>query len=123
MGLKIIDNLDKFVTGYFKSADRALNRMAVDIDRLSKAQVPIGKHGGQLRASGYHSKIGFLLYRIVYNMEYARYQEFGEWSDGSHKIRKHTYPGKKTFYLRDAGNTIAQRATQYFVQEAGRIKI
>lgn len=119
MGVRIIDNLGKFVTGFTSSMDRALNRMSIDIERLSKATVPI-KHG-HLKGSGYHRRTGLLNYRIVFNMEYARYQEFG--GDDKRTVRKYTYPGKKKFYLRDAGNTIAEKATQYFIQEASRIKI
>lgn len=94
--------------------DRALNRMAVDIERLSKAQVPLDK--GQLRSSGHFTRTGPLSYQVSYNSEYARFQEFG----GDHKrtVKKYTTPGTKKFYLRDPGQQISAKAFEYFRNES-----
>lgn len=130
--IEIIDNLPKWLEANTNALDRALNRMAIDIERLSKAQVPVGptkkqnkssSSSGQLRASGHHKKVGFLEYHTIYNKVYAAYQEYGSWPDGSHKIRNHTKPGSKTFYLRDAGRTISRAALDYIKQEVERITI
>jgi hypothetical protein len=95
--------------------DRALNRMVIDVERLSKAQVPHNK--GQLKSSGHHERKGFLLYRIVFNKVYALYQEFG--GDGKGRVvKKYSKPGKKKFYLRDPGRLIASKAMSYFRNEA-----
>ena len=118
-GFKIVDNILRFVAASENAMDRALNRMAVDIERLSKEQVPHLK--GQLKASGYHIKIGRLSWRVVYNKEYARFQEFG--GDDKRVVRRYSKPGKKKFYLRDPGRLIAQRAPLYFKQESDKIKI
>lgn len=117
--IKIIDNLAKFTTGYLKAVDRALNGMAIDIERLSKAVVPFKK--GQLKSSGTHRRVGFLVYHTIFNMEYARFQEFG--GDDKRVVRHYTYPGKKKFYLRDSGNQISKNALQYFLKETKKIKI
>lgn len=117
--LRIINNIGKFSKEYFNALDRALNRIAIDIERLSKTQVPLDK--GQLRASGYHRRLGFLNYRIIYNKEYARYQEFG--GDDRRVVRHYTTPGTKKFYLRDPGNLIKGRALEYLKRELGTIKV
>lgn len=117
--ITIKDYIIKFVLENANAMDRALNRMAVDIERLSKAQVPLRK--GQLRASGHFTRVGLLNYNVSYNMEYARFQEFG----GDHKrtVRKYTTPGTKKFYLRDPGEEIAGHALEYFKNEAQSIHI
>ena len=115
MGVKVINNISKFIDRSYKSMDRALNRMVIDVERLSKMQVPHDK--GQLKASGHHERKGFLLYQIVYNKAYALYQEFG--GDGKKKVvRKYSKAGKKKFYLRDPGRLIASKAMSYFRSEA-----
>lgn len=116
MGVKIINNIQKFGESAYRSIDRALNRMAIDVERLSKMQVPHDK--GQLKASGRHERAGFLLYRIIYNKVYALYQELG--GDGKRVVKRYSKPGKKKFYLRDPGNLIASKATSYFRMEAKR---
>jgi hypothetical protein len=119
--LKIIDNIGKFLDQNNKALDRALNRMAIDIERLAKQTVPFDK--GQLKASGYHTKVGNLNYRTIFNKEYAAFQEFGMRRDGSHVVRRYSHTGKKAHYLGDAGKTIASRALDYIRQEARSIKI
>jgi hypothetical protein len=117
--IKIVDKIMTFVRENATVMDRALNRMAIDIERLSKAQVPL--KDGQLRASGHFQRLGPLNYIVSYNMEYARFQEFG----GDHKrtVRKYTTPGTKKFYLRDPGNQISAKAVDYFRNEAKTIHI
>ena len=115
--LKIVDNIQKFVEGSVKAMDRAFNRMAIDIERLSKQQVPHDK--GQLKASGFHRKVGTCRYQVVFNKEYAKFQEFG--GDGKRVVRHYSKPGKKAFYLRDPGDMISGRALTYIKNEAGKI--
>lgn len=120
MGKLIISNkLPDFINKFYQGADRALNRMAIDIERLSKVQVPHLK--GQLKASGHHFKQGFLNYRIEYNKEYARYQEFG--GDGKRIVTHYSKPGKKKFYLRDPGRLIGSKALDYLRNELKGIAV
>lgn len=118
--LTIIDKLPQWVEGSFKALDRSLNRMVIDIERLSKQQVPVGKTG-HLKASGSHKRIGFLRYQVEYNKEYAAYQEFG--GDGVRVVKHYSLPGKKKFYLRDPGDLITSRALDYIKREASHIRI
>jgi hypothetical protein len=117
--MRIVNNLVKFAKSAIEAQDRALNKMAIDIERLSKEQVPHDK--GQLKASGYHKKTGILEYRVGYNKEYARFQEFG--GDGKRIVRRYSKPGKKKFYLRDPSKIITERGAEYFINESRRIRI
>lgn len=117
--LTIIDNILKFTEGSLNALDRSLNRMAIDIERLSKQQVPHDK--GQLKASGFHRKMGICKYQVVYNKEYARFQEFG--GDDKRVVRHYSKSGKKAFYLRDPGDLISGRAVEYIKSEVAKIKI
>lgn len=117
MGIKITDNIKDFVRNNASAMDRALNRMAIDVERQSKAQVPHDK--GQLKASGHFTRLGLLKYKVQYNSEYARFQEFG--GDDKRKVLHYSKAGKKKFYLRDAGKTIAARAIDYIKGEIGLI--
>jgi len=119
MSVKVTNNIKRFVAQNASAMDRSLNKMAVDIERLSKEQVPF--RNGQLKASGKHLKRGFLKWQVEYDTVYARYQEFG--GDARRVIRNYTLPGKKSFYLRDPGDLISRRAVQYFLQEAKTISI
>ena len=117
--IKVIDNIQQFVVQNEAAMDRALNRMAIDIERASKARVPVDK--GQLRASGYHMRIGPLNYRVVFNKEYAAYQEFG--GDGRRTVKRYTTPGTGKFYLKDSGDRVKENALSYIKQENNNIKV
>lgn len=117
--MKVINKLLDFVRKNSGAMDVALNRMAVDVERLSKAQVPL-KHG-QLRSSGSHVKNGPLSYSVSYNKKYARFQEFG--GDDKRVVKNYSKPGTKSFYLRDAGKEIAKNALNYIKQEVQSIRI
>jgi hypothetical protein len=119
MSLIIKDNLMRFVMNNANAMDRAMNRMAVDIERLSKAQVPIKK--GPLRASGHFERSGLMKYKVWFNKVYARFQEFG--GDGRRTVRRYTTPGTKKGYLKDAGQEISKNATNYLRQEASTVRV
>jgi hypothetical protein len=119
MKLTITDNIMKFVIANSGAMDRALNRMAIDIERLSKEQVPVDH--GQLRSAGDHLQLSLLRWVVKYDKVYARYQEFG--GDGRRVVRNYSKPGSKAFYLKDPGDTIAQNALSYIKQEAGTIHL
>lgn len=119
MGLKIVNKINEFAKQNASAMDVALNRMAVDIERLSKMQVPFKK--GQLKSSGRHQRIGLLKYKVEYDKEYARYQEFG--GDGKRVVKRYSYPGKNKFYLRDSGRIVAGKALSYIKSETVGIKV
>jgi len=117
--LKVTDKMLAFVRENAVAMDRSLARMAVDIERLSKAQVPLLT--GALRASGHFQRKSPLKYQVIYNKVYARFQEFG--GDTGRVVKKYTTPGTKKFYLRDAGRTITKNALDYIKSEVRGIRI
>lgn len=137
MGVKIIDNSKKFMELSEDATDRALNNMAIDIERLSKAQVPVGptkamlkKAGkstkrytapGSLKSSGYHRKIGKMKYVVAYNKEYALYQHEG--GDGKRVVKNYTRAGKKKHFLIDPAQLIASKAFTYLKREIDKIRL
>lgn len=136
MGKLIFDDkTDKFILVGFYLADKTLAAMSVDIERLSKQQVPVGptkkrakaigssnKNGsGTLKSSLFTKRIGHLKYRLKYNKVYARYQHEG--GDGKRVVRNYSYPGKKKKFLEDPGNLIAKKFPLYAKKYLGNIKI
>lgn len=119
MAVKIVNRLIEFAKENVNAMDRALGKMAIDIERLSKEQVPHDK--GLLKASGYHYRKNTLNWQVIYNKVYALYQHEGKRADGSHVIRRHSKPGKKTHYLIDPAKIIVGRAVDYFKREVETI--
>lgn len=111
--VRIVDNSGKFGIEAARGMDRALNKMAVDIERLAKQVVPHDQ--GPLHSSGKHVPLRLLRYQVRFDKEYARFQEFG--GDKKRKVRRYSKPGKKAHYLRDSGRTIADKAVGYFKNE------
>lgn len=118
--IKIINNIKKYTSANESALDRALNRMSIDIERLSKEQVPHGETGS-LKASGHHERVSKLKYHIIYNKVYALYQHEG--GDGKRVVRRYSKPGKKKHYLKDPGELIGRKAIEYFRQEVSNIRI
>lgn len=121
MGFKITDKIQAWAEKNTGAMDRALVRLAVDVERGAKNRVPVSAGGGQLKSSIKHRKVGFLKYEVEANKEYARYQEFG--GDGKRVVRRYTTPGTGKEYLKQAGQSAAQKAVEYFTQEGGSFRI
>lgn len=119
MGARFIDKSKKFLSAVHDAADRALNVMLIDIERMSKQQVPFRK--GQLKASGYHKKAGDLKYKIGYNKEYALFQHEG--GDGKRIVRNYSHSGKKKHYLIDPAKTVSKNTASYYKQQLGDLKV
>lgn len=136
--VKIEDHWDKFAHGNEQAMDRALNRMAIDIERLAKQTVRV--KGGQLKSSGHHQRIGRLKYIVYFNKEYAAHVEFGtkphtitasrakvlafKVGDQTVFAKSVRHPGfKGRFYLTDAIKTIVQKDIEYIKREVQNISI
>lgn len=123
--VKIINNLKKFVKKDREAGDRAFERMAVDILRLSKIKVPHGDTG-ILESSGRYRKIDVLKYVVEYGQEgpakaYARFQEYG--GDGNRVVRNYTKAGSGKAYLRGSADTVMNNALNYITSEKKGIKV
>jgi hypothetical protein len=97
-GVKIVDKTIKFINAVESANDIALNRMAADIERLAKQVVPHDQ--GPLHSSGRHERLARLKYRVIFNKEYAAYQERGMRKDGTHVVKNYSKPGKKSTLFR-----------------------
>ena len=115
----VINKIPQFIQEHAKAMDRALNRAAIDIERLSKQRVPFLK--GQLKAGGHHKRVGFLNYITYFNKVYAAYQEFG--GDKKRTVRRYSYEGKQKLYLTSAGRDTGEKFGSYLGQEIGKIKL
>jgi len=123
--IKIINNLKKFVKKDREAGDRAFERMAVDILRLSKIKVPHGDTG-ILESSGRYRKLAVLKYVVEYGQEgpakaYARFQEYG--GDGNRVVRNYTKAGSGKAYLRGSADTVMNNALNYITSEKKGIKV
>lgn len=83
--------------------DRILATMAVDIERLSKTQVP--QRTGALQSSGHIERLGFCKYRVFYNKVYALRWEYETPKNGFKN-------GRKSHYLGDPAKSITANAKQ-----------
>ena len=123
--VKIINNLKKFVKKDREAGDRAFERMAVDILRLSKIRVPHGDTG-ILESSGRYRRIDTLKYVVEYGQEgpakaYARFQEYG--GDGNRIVRQYTKAGSGKAYLGGSADQIVNNALSYIISEKEKIRI
>lgn len=103
----------------------ALERMRQDIWILSQFKVP--RKSGTLKSSGKQKKIGRLHHQVSYGEtaaeDYAAYQHRGMRRDGSHIVRNYTTAGTQKDYLGESGAIIASKASNYFKQEANKVRV
>jgi len=125
----------QFASQNTDAMDRALNKMSIDIERMAKQQVPVSatkemkraagsrvtRGGGHLQSSGRTTRLGILSFAVIFNKEYAAYQEWG--GDGKRVVKNYSTPGTKKFYLRDPGDLITSRGLEYIKNEARDIKV
>lgn len=110
----VTDNSGKFIDENAKAIDRVLGVAAIDIERLSKMQVP--HDTGRLQSSGHHSKIGLMKYHISYNTPYARRWEFETPPNGFRE-------GRKSRYLRDPAELVASQLKDRLRVELRNIRV
>lgn len=121
-----VDNRIKFFNRLNESAmELALERMRQDIFILSQFKVP--KKKGTLQGSGKQKKIGRLHHQVSYGesaaQAYTSYQHRGMRRDGTHVVRKYTTAGTQKDFLGSSGAIIAAKASNYFKQEANKVRV
>lgn len=121
MGVRIVDKAKEFMSANTETLDTALARMAQDIKILAIARSPY--KSGALQRTADAKTDGKLKHRVVFDKEYASYQERGSRADGSHVVRKYSTPSTGKNFLKDAGQSVAERAINYLVQAASRVRI
>lgn len=113
---RVDDKMDKFISKNDLLMDNALNRMARDIRQVALSTVPY--KDGDLFNSAEDTKKAKLKYWVIFNTEYAAYQERGQRKDGSRIVRRYTTPGTGRDYLKNGGRQIAKDSLNYFKQAA-----
>ena len=103
MSVRIIDKSRGFIVKNADAMDRALGSMAMDIERLSKAQVP--HDTGALQTSGRAKRVGFLKHKVEFIKRYALRWEFETPPRGFKK-------GRKSRYLRDPAKLIVSKGKE-----------
>lgn len=116
MAVRVRDNSEQIKRKALETSDLVLSAVTTDIFRLSQIQVPLKK--GTLQSSGIITKPRNLTYRIGYHTPYASYQHRGERLDGSHVVKKYSYPGKKKHYVTDPAQTIMKNIRSYIQRYA-----
>ena len=110
MSVKFDDKSEQFMTKTEQSIDRVLGTAAIDIERMSKMQVPHAS--GRLQTSGHHEKTAPMHYVISYNTPYARRWEYETPKNGFKE-------GRKSRYLRDPAEQIGAKLVDRLKQQLG----
>lgn len=118
MSVKITDHMPSFSRSVSKVMDDALKEGATDTLVGAKLRAPF-QHG-QLRSSTDAKRVGSLLWRVSFWMEYARFQEFG--GDGKRRVRHYTTAGTGKGYLKQAGDTQAKKLNLAFAKHGMRAR-
>lgn len=121
-----VDNRIRFFNQMNEAGmELALARMRQDIFILSQFKVP--KKDGTLQNSGQQKKVGRLHHQVSYGEngaeDYAAYQHRGRRMDGSHVVKNYTTAGTQKDYLGSSGAIIASKASNYFRQEAAKVRV
>lgn len=91
-------NLGNFERQIRGTTNKAINKAADEILRLSQAEVP--HDTGALQNSGHVEPVDSETVAVGYNKEYAAFQHEGRRRDGSHVVL-HYQKGRKGKYLED----------------------
>lgn len=113
---EIKDNTEDFLRKNEATVDNALARMARDIKQIAQSTVPY--RDGDLFNSARDEKLSTLQYQVIFDKEYAAYQERGMRKDGSHVIRKYTTPSTGAGFLDKAGTKVTRDGIEYLKQAA-----
>lgn len=94
--------------------DMVLGHMALDIEVMAKAKVPVRK--GHLQSSISHHRNDTGKFRVVANKEYAAYQERGARRDGTHRVRRYTTAGTGKGWFKAAIETALRNRSGYITE-------
>lgn len=112
------DRMPQFKTKSKIVLNDAIREAAVNTLIKAKRQVPYKKNG--LQTDSLTRMVAPLLWRVEFNKEYARFQEFG--GDGKRKVRNYTTPGTGKHYLKRAGDEQMDKLRNIFKKHSSRIK-
>lgn len=114
----IDDRMPIFKISATQVLDDAVREGAKDVLLKAKTRAPLLK--GSLRADTQVKRQSSIVYRISFNTEYARYQEFG--GDGRRTVRNYTTSGTGKHYLRNSGDEVANQLDGLFKKHGARAR-
>jgi hypothetical protein len=137
MSVVVKDESGKFVELNGEALDRVMNMAAKDVFTLSRLRVPLGvnksnkksgnrnitSRGAGLQGSSYWIKTANGHWVVVYNKEYAGYQERGQRKDGTHIIKNHSVPGRQAHFLESSGADVQKTLETRIIMAVKGIKM
>jgi hypothetical protein len=111
--------------------DMLMGHMAMDIEVLAKARVPVSntKASGNSRGGGGHLQSAIRHernptgtgFRVVAKKSYAAYQERGMRADGSHVVRHYSTSGTGAHWFKDAIDKTRAKQATYIAEVKGAL--
>ena len=120
MAVRIENNLKNFGTNAEVNLGNAVERMALDVKLISKVKVPY--KAGTLQGSCVKQKLSRTHHQVIYDTDYASYQERGSRKNGTRVVKNYSTPGTSKGFLKQAGVQVSKNALSYMKQAAARSK-
>ena len=114
----VVDRMPQFKRSAYNVLNDALIEGAREVLFNAKTRAPYKKGG--LRGKTEKHQERPLLQRIVFGIEYARFQEFG--GDGKKIVRNYSTPGTGKGYLKSSGDEVAAGLTTTFKKHGLRAR-
>jgi hypothetical protein len=114
MSVRFKNNFPDYMKASAAVSDRAIGEMAVDIERLSKMQVP--HDTGELQRSITHRRKGDRHFIVEADKVYAARWEFTNPKSGFKK-------GRKSRYMRDPLDTIGSKSADYLRRALNEVRV
>lgn len=111
MSVKVIDNTAKLLAKINSKGSLAVRRALDDIERESRPKTPLGETSF-LRNNVRKQTLG-TKGRIVWNTDYAQYQERGKRRDGSRVVKNYSTGGTGKGFAKNAVTKVVKDRNKY----------
>lgn len=110
MSVKVTDNTPRVITQQQQGTRVFLRMAAEEIVRVARPKTP--KLKGNLRSDVNIIPKGGTSIEVVWNKEYAQYQERGKRRDGSHVVRRYTTGGTGPHFAENAVKEVVKKTSE-----------
>lgn len=118
MSVKVTNKMPQFKRILYSVLEDALADGTSDILYRAKTRAPYKKGG--LRSDSDNHQEGRLKWRVSFNIEYARFQEFG--GNSKRRVVNYSTPGTGKAFLKSSGDEQAGKLGNQFKMHAGRAR-
>ena len=118
MSVRVTNKLPSFGRSAARVLDDAIKEGATDTLVGAKLRAPF-QHGA-LRSASTVKRVKPLVWRVLFWMEYARFQEFG--GDGRRRVRRYSTAGTGKGFLKQSGDVQAKRLNQTLSKHGRRAR-